>query len=74
MASVFPIREAAVAIFKETGGWLFPKWMQIITEYIKMSKSHVPTDTFCCGLNPKVCGIQGINDSEPILLAKKEKS
>ena len=46
----FLIMEAPVVIFKEIGGWLLPKWIEIIIECIKMNISCAVSDTFCCGL------------------------
>ena len=48
MTNVFLIREVAV-IFKEIGGWLFLKWMQIIAESTKMNKSRASWKDFCGG-------------------------
>ena len=50
MANFSLIREAAVDIYKQTGNWLLLKWMQIITESIKMSKLCTPSEIFCGGL------------------------
>ena len=47
MADVSLVREAVVVIFKETGGWLFPKLVYIITKSVKKNLSPTPSETFC---------------------------
>ena len=44
------IREAAVDIYKEIGSCLRLKWIQIVTESIKMNKSRAPPENICAGL------------------------
>ena len=46
MANVFLIREATF-IFKEIGGWVFLKLMQIIAAFIKMNESRASWKGFC---------------------------
>ena len=68
MANVFLIREAAF-IFKQIGGCVFLKWMQIITEPIKLNKSRASWKGFC-----GVLSFGSFSDgSEPIRLATKKK-
>ena len=68
MANVFLIREAAF-IFKEIGGWVFLKWIQIIAESIEMNKSRASWKSVCDGLS--FGSFWGV--SEPIRLATKKK-
>ena len=64
MANVFLIRKAAF-IFKEIGSWVFLRWMQIITESIKINKSRTSWNSFSFRSFWYV--------SEPIRFATKKK-
>ena len=44
------IMESPIVIFKEIGGWLLPKWIEVIIECIKMNISRAVSDTFFRGL------------------------
>ena len=44
------IREAAADIYKETGSCLRLKWIQLVTESIKMNKSRAHSDILSAGI------------------------
>ena len=51
MADISLVRKAVVVASKETGGWLLPKRVTIITKSVKMNLSPAPSETFCNGLD-----------------------